>query len=157
MTENKTQETFKSTIEKQKVQTPLLSIKVRRNLKGCIVSVKSKPFEDFFRENGLETQVRNGDKITDVYAYGNLKESLEKKIGYTDMRLKNRNGYTQAMPLRCKGITNGLDFQMQGIYSKGAIQQYISDMKEVAREIYTSYMKPVEREITISVIEESSS
>jgi len=136
----------------------LVTFQIKRGFKGTVLFIQSKPFEDFFKTNGLygDTYSNMQGDILQTYNMFDCDDSkmTECLSGGSYNRLITRHGYVNANWLKTVGIENGITIKIDSLNSKQAVDQFKKDFKELANKIYEQYMKPSSTKVTIQVIEE---
>lgn len=149
-------EIIKTDIIKTKSNKNLLTMQIKRTHSGCKLFVKSDIFEDFFSKNGIyQDKLMTNSDSHEVYKNNSSISNREiyRKLNALDDSLINSDGYINASFLRVKGISQGVTFDLSGLYSKEALTSYINSIKIMTKELYEEFMKPQNQSIKISIEE----
>ena len=135
----------------------LVTLQIKRTVKGTRVYIKSKIFEDFFSTFGDSgEQFRDADdNIRELYKMPNM----ERVATYYMLRepyvntLIGSENYTNMAFLRSKQLSKGICFKIDGLQSKTSIKKFSKNFKANAIDIYNEYLKDEKREVEIKIRE----
>lgn len=146
---------FKTTIKKSQDKT-LLTSQLKRTTKGVQLYLKSDIIEKFFNSNGIGSEHFTGidGSLKTAYNMPDLvNHGLVKHIERIDTGLKNRNGYSNLSFLRCVGLTHGITFKVDGVYSRSALVDYMNELKTNVRNLYEYELKPIDLKCDFTIRE----
>jgi len=145
----------------------LIIIKVKRTDKGLNVFLKSEKIEKFMRSNHvhqdkLDSTNKRDFECVDVAGWKeNMAYILSNEVkGISGNINKNwgadlhfGSGGPNLSFLRAKGLGEGVNFDLHGIYSQTAIQKWIQDAKFHITNFYREFLKDSEMCLHISLTE----
>lgn len=145
---------------KTDTKVSLALIGIERGEKGIKLTVRSKFFEDFFRELHAHKDKDDARYLTKspnpgwhdkmAYAPAEFKDGLEQ---CRDWGGKFYGTSPNLSFLRARGVAQGLTFEFDGIYSDAVIKKWLEETKEQMFRIYKEHMKDQKFVMTIQVSE----
>jgi len=136
----------------------LVTMQIKRTVKGTRLFIQSDIFEDFFKQFGKSgEQFRDGeDKIQELYSIPAIERGSKFWYNITDeylQNLKTSDGYTNLAFLKVVGISKGCNFKINNLQSKQAIKSFTDSFKTDVVELYKQFVKPEIKYMSISINE----
>ncbi len=134
-------------------------IQLKRTIdRGTVLFVKSPMFETFFKSNNNnvvdETVNSNGDEISIRKNFVPRNSVYARNFDECRNTLLNSNGDFSLGFLRCDGISEGIEFSINGLNSKEALEQYKEYANRIIPQFYNDFMKTANVHTKIQVIED---
>jgi len=147
-------ESYKMTMQKTQDKN-LLTVQLKRTTHGTKLYLKSSIIEDYFKQNGFNDFMFmcDGNNIRTYNVNRFINSTMDNFIKRFDFTLKTRNGYTNMSFLRAQGLSNGLTFDIEGVYSRTAITDYMNELKTHIREFYEYELKPLDMKMEFIIRE----
>lgn len=152
--ENITQKTQQDT-----KKTSLVNLQLSHTIDGTVLFLKSEPFENFFKINGIHgTYIEDNDgKRTQSYGFATLANRDDnKKLSYFEANLKSYDGIDNFGFIRAVGISKGIKIKLSGVHSRDATNMYIKNFKEFVLKFHDLYMSNQNVELEISIMEKNA-
>lgn len=142
------------TIQKRENNT-LMLYNISRDPEGIRIFLKSKTFEEFFKNNGvLEGDEYKWCGMSPYKVPATLDPEMRQLLNAWNQNSLILSGeYPNLSMLRTQGIGDGVTFTIPAVYSRASIQKFVKIFKEKVKNLYVDYVKPVNctLEFTISM------
>ncbi|GEM_PF-3715934 len=145
-------ETIEKIVLQKTTNTKLIKFGVFRSENGIEIIAESKPFENFFKRNKLNTDEVKWEG-TQPYNYPNgLDDNTVALLHYWKKGLFTDREHTKPNLsfLRAKGLGTGKTFVItDSIYSKTEIARFTKNAREEIKKFFDQFMKPVNVSVEI--------
>lgn len=158
------------TVKVESLPSNLLEVKIDRNsfADGILVSMKSEVFEKFFRSNCTHKELRTDP---DNPAHKPLFQTsrnhgweglwaypINEMSELQDFRAWGHSFYIEGRGpnlsyLRAYGLSQGIQFNIPGLYSTEKLNQWKEQAKQKLVEFYKNYMKKLEISLIVVMTE----